>query len=83
MEYLGRRPKDKVVYQRGLKLRLLKARGQHCERCKYNKIEILQVHHTDRNREHNELSNLELVCPNCHAEEHYLENSWLNDKVLS
>ena len=38
-------PKDKVKSQIALKLRLLKLRGGHCERCNYNKIEILQVHH--------------------------------------
>lgn len=75
--------KDKVMYLRGLKLRLLADRGHWCERCGYDKIAILQVHHKDRDRQHNELKNLELICPNCHAEEHYLENSWLNGKVHS
>ena len=28
-----------------------------------------------------ELENLELICPNCHGEEHYLENSWLSGTV--
>lgn len=27
----------------------------------------LEVHHKDGNRDHNELSNFELLCPNCHA----------------
>ena len=78
--HLGR-PKDKVKYQQGLKLRLLEARGKKCERCNYNKYEILQVHHKDRNRNHNELFNLELICPNCHFEEHLLEKSWLRKKI--
>ena len=78
--HLGR-PKDKVVSQRGLKLRLLVQRGTVCERCGYSKAEILQVHHKDRDRQHNELENLELICPNCHYEEHYLEKSWLNGRV--
>jgi 5-methylcytosine-specific restriction endonuclease McrA len=73
------RPHDKVVSQRLLKLRLLELRGQQCERCRYSKYEILQVHHKDRNRQNNELSNLELICPNCHYEEHYLEKSWLKN----
>jgi hypothetical protein len=73
--------KDKVQYQRGLKLRLLKLRGPRCERCGYEKYEILNVHHKDRDRQHNELINLELLCPNCHAEEHYLENNWFSGKI--
>ncbi len=69
--------KDRVISQRALKIRLLKIRGEKCERCDYNKIEILQTHHKDRNRNNNSLKNLALICPNCHFEEHYLEKSWL------
>ena len=78
INYKQNRPHDKVVYQQGLKIRLLLIRGKNCERCGYNKTEILQVHHKDRDRKNNELKNLELICPNCHAEEHYLQDSWLN-----
>ena len=74
-------PKDKVKDQRALKLRLLASRGERCERCKYDKKEILNVHHTDRNRKNSDLSNLELLCPNCHAEEHYLKDSWISDTL--
>ena len=44
-----------------------------CERCGYNKYpSVLIVHHKDRNRENNSLSNLEVLCPTCHGEEHFL-----------
>ena len=82
IQYKLNRPKDKVTYTRGLKLRLLKERGHNCERCNYGKYEILQVHHKDRNRSHNELKNLELICPNCHYEEHLLEKSWLRGSKM-
>jgi len=72
-------PRDKVKSQRAIKIRLLESRGQHCERCGYSKYEILHVHHKDRNRNNNKISNLELICPNCHYEEHYLEESWLKN----
>ncbi|TSC61896.1 MAG: HNH endonuclease [Parcubacteria group bacterium Gr01-1014_48] len=72
-------PRDKVKSQQALKVRLLNARGKHCERCNYSKYEILHVHHKDRNRDNNNLTNLELICPNCHHEEHYLEKSWLKN----
>ena len=74
-------PRSKVKSQQALKLRLLKERGKKCERCNYKKYEILQVHHKDKNRNHNELNNLELICPNCHYEEHFLEKSWLRKKI--
>ena len=68
-------PKDKVKSQTALKIRLLKLRGAKCERCDYSKKEILQVHHKDRNRANNDLKNLELICPNCHYEEHLFKKS--------
>ena len=71
------RPRDKVVRGRMMKVRLIETRGAKCERCGYSKREILHVHHKDRNRDNNSLTNLELICPNCHYEEHYLEKSWL------
>ncbi len=44
-----------------------------CGRCGYNKcLSVLEVHHIDRNRDNNDVSNLELLCRNCHGEEHYL-----------
>lgn len=73
IKYKQGRPKDKVKNYLSLKRRLKNARGENCERCGYDVFQILQVHHVDRDRENNELKNLELLCPNCHAEEHYLK----------
>ncbi len=69
----GRPTKDKVVSLQALKRRLIQERGISCEQCNYNKTGILQIHHIDRNRNNNHLSNLKLLCPNCHFEEHYLD----------
>ncbi len=77
IQYRMGRPRDKAQELRAIKIRLLDQRGEKCERCSYNKREILHVHHKDRNRSNNKLGNLELICPNCHYEEHYLEKSWL------
>ena len=75
------RPKDKAVAERALKIRLLKERGTVCEKCGYSKSEILQVHHKNRDRKNNNLNNLELICPNCHFEGHYLQKSWLKNII--
>lgn len=77
IQYKLNRPRDNVFSQRALKVRLIETRGSQCGRCGYNKVEILHVHHKDRNRENNSSDNLELICPNCHYEEHYSEKSWL------
>lgn len=58
-------------------------RGEQCERCDYAKREILHLHHHDRDRNNNDFTNLLLLCPNCHYEEHYLEKSWLNDRLAT
>jgi len=57
----------------------------YCELCGYCKIpEILEVHHKDRNRRNNSITNLQLLCPTCHNEIHYLTNSgrFWHSKVL-
>jgi len=44
-----------------------------CSNCGYDKHpEVLQVHHKDRNREDNSIENLEILCPTCHEEDHFL-----------
>lgn len=73
MKYTGRSLKDKVRSYRQQRARLFLARGKFCEQCGYSTYQILQVHHRNRDRENNDLSNLELLCPNCHAKEHYLK----------
>jgi len=80
IKYKINQPRSKVKHYKSLKIRLLNTRGTVCEKCGYTKYEILQIHHKDRNRENNSLNNLELICPNCHAEEHFLEKSWLKTK---
>lgn len=42
-----------------------------CNRCGYDECKkILEVHHKDRDKSNNDLTNLEILCPNCHAKEH-------------
>lgn len=73
IKYKISRPKDKVVSHQAIRTRLLRTRGEQCERCSYSVSAILQVHHKDHSRKNNDLSNLELICPNCHYEEHLLK----------
>jgi hypothetical protein len=41
-------------------------------RCGWDSIpHILQTHHIDGNRSHNTMDNIEVLCPNCHAIEHW------------
>lgn len=51
---------------------LVKAGITACQRCGWDIAPILELHHKDRNRKNNTLSNLEFLCPNCHTLEHYL-----------
>lgn len=46
--------------------------GARCERCGYEEnINGLVVHHRNKNREDNNLGNLEVLCGTCHLIEHY------------
>lgn len=73
IRYNGEARKDKVKPVAALKARLVIERGTVCERCGYAKTHILEVHHRIRRCEGgtDDLDNLELICPNCHAEIHY------------
>ena len=67
---------EKALNHRGVAFR---AHPHQCNRCGYKKCpEVLEVHHKDRNRSNNDSTNLELLCPTCHAEEHFLaqEGRW-------
>ena len=78
IRYGIKRPNDKVKAQDIIKKRLIELRGMRCEQCGYNKYEILHIHHIDRDRSNNKFNNLELICPNCHYEKHFKENSLEN-----
>lgn len=81
IQYKIGRPKDKAFGTRNLKLQLFKLRGPKCERCGYATVEILHVHHKDRDRKNNTLDNLEIICPNCHYLEHYFESSLVKNYI--
>lgn len=61
-----------------LKKHLIKHKGHKCENCGLTKWQkqtiVLEVHHEDGNRTNNEVSNLKLLCCNCHA----LTHNWRN-----
>ena len=44
--------------------------GEKCETC--GSTEYLEVHHRDRNRENNRLTNLQLLCRSCHRNLHFI-----------
>jgi dimeric dUTPase (all-alpha-NTP-PPase superfamily) len=54
-----------------LKPHLIKERGHICEKCKLsewlNQSITLETHHVDGDRTNNVLTNLQLLCPNCHS----------------
>jgi len=44
--------------------------GAICNRCNFSNIIALEVHHKDRDRNNNDIDNLEVLCSNCHKIEH-------------
>jgi 5-methylcytosine-specific restriction endonuclease McrA len=56
---------------------------KQCNRCGYNRYEsVLRVHHKDRNRANSAPENLEILCPTCHEEEHFLAGDGLYSRML-
>jgi len=61
----------KGEHAKARKIEMKRALGR-CQRCGYDEVpEVLELHHRDRDRKNNELTNLELLCPTCHSVEHY------------
>lgn len=48
----------------------MKNLGSVCSVCGYSIPKILQVHHKDRDRNNNDVSNLDVLCPTHHREYH-------------
>lgn len=57
----------------GLYMELAKMPNAQCERCGSTKF--LLVHHKDRNRDNNNINNLEVLCKSCHQAEHIIRDS--------
>lgn len=62
---------DKITTA-AIKHRVIELRGRCCELCGQTEewedsSLVLQVHHKDGNRKNNQLTNLMVLCPNCHA----------------
>lgn len=47
-----------------------KSQSQTCAVCGERDLTVLEIHHRDRNRAHNDLSNLIILCANCHVKLH-------------
>ncbi len=74
LKYRNGNQNNRALKIRSLKARIIEERGAKCERCNYSRLpSILNLHHVlPRSKGgKDEPSNLELICPNCHAEVHY------------
>ena len=55
------------------KKRAFSIKEQKCEDCGYKRYpEILEVHHKDHNKKNGDISNLLILCPNCHTIRHLI-----------
>lgn len=71
--YNRTRSLDLSVQGQALRQRLIRVRGNACEVCGYNIVACLQTHHIipKARKGTDDLSNVLLVCPNCHSEIHH------------
>ena len=62
------RPSHYDTGKHSYRRRAFKKYGKICSRCGYGEHErMLDVHHKDKNRAHNQITNLEVLCVWCHA----------------
>lgn len=78
----GKQLKEWSSYARATNAKdhLINEKGHQCECCNnHSWLEHpiqLEIHHKDGNRLNNEISNLQLLCPNCHA----MTDNWRGKK---
>jgi 5-methylcytosine-specific restriction endonuclease McrA len=60
--------KDPTV--RTYRKRKFKVNEAKCENCGIDDKRVLEVHHKDKNRDNNNLDNLQILCANCHLIQH-------------
>jgi hypothetical protein len=74
VKYRTGRPKDRKKLRDEQKSEAMERDGECCNRCGYNEhINILVVHHIKGRKiaDADHIDNIEVLCPNCHAIEHY------------
>lgn len=75
----------KAIRSEKMRNHLIHLRGHQCENCGntewQGKLIPLEVHHMDGDRLNNVLENLQLLCPNCHAQtENYRNRNIFTEK---
>ncbi len=67
-----------------LKEKVAEQRGGICERCQENNYAILQIHHKIERYKGgtDDVTNLELLCPNCHASHHLGKSLYKMKKMI-
>lgn len=71
-QYSGERHRNWVTGKASYRATLLRSeQAQLCSRCKITDSRVLAVHHRDKNRDNNALSNLMWLCHNCHYLVHH------------
>jgi HNH endonuclease len=68
-----------IKSEEGRRSYLLRTRERRCEKCgrdEWNDLPIpIEVHHVDGNPDHNTEENLQLLCPNCHAQSDFFKGA--------
>ena len=84
MTYTRENTLNKSYQGKQLKEKLASHRGGICEKCNESNYAILQIHHKKERHAGGDdcLSNLELLCPNCHMTHHLGYSLYKKKKML-
>lgn len=73
--FVNRTLKSNIQYMPNGFAKSLKDHGKIiCNRCFNDDMQVLVVHHIDKNRKNNAVDNLETLCANCHHKTHWGES---------
>jgi 5-methylcytosine-specific restriction endonuclease McrA len=70
IDFGNNEPKRKPVKVSVIKKLLVRSKGK-CEKCGLSLDPVTpHIHHKDRNPKNNKMTNLKVLCPNCHSNAH-------------
>lgn len=73
--YSNEKHKNWVTGRASYRQRLIRSeKEQNCKKCHNSDVRVLAVHHKDKNRNNNHISNLIWLCHNCHYLVHHFDN---------
>lgn len=70
INYCSRNCKDASSINTNYRQKAIRHYGAICQKCGFDNIKAIEVHHIDKDRSNNNIENLQVLCCNCHSITH-------------